>query len=137
MKALVYFVFLFLVFLCNVESFTYHFRKGSLPPKSWIAASKLHAKEVRKSNGGEHWEQGSNNNNKKQKKTSRSSLKLKSPSRRLKKAKHHGERKYISLGTDDFDEIKQCSSRNGWRKVMKLVFFFVQGDLGKAQICPC
>jgi hypothetical protein len=53
----------------------------------------------RNSNGGEQWEQGSNNN-KKQKKTPRSSLKLKFSSRRLKKAKHHGERKHISLGTD-------------------------------------
>jgi hypothetical protein len=105
MEALVNIVFLFLLFLCDVESFTHHLRKGSLPPKSWIAASKLQAKEVRKSNGGEQWEQGSNNNNKKQKKASRSSLKLKSSPRRVKKAKHRGERQHISLGTDDFDKI--------------------------------
>jgi Predicted AAA-ATPase/PD-(D/E)XK nuclease superfamily len=108
MKALVNIVFLFLAFLCNVESFTHHLRKGFLIPKSWIAASKLHAKEVRKSNGVEQWEQGSNNN-KKKKKTSRSSLNLKFSSKRVKKAKHHGERKHIYLGTDNFDEILEDS----------------------------
>jgi hypothetical protein len=65
----IYIVLLFLLFLCNDESFTHHPRKGFLPPKPWIAASKLHAKEVRKSNGGKQREQGSNDN-KKQKKMS-------------------------------------------------------------------
>jgi Predicted AAA-ATPase/PD-(D/E)XK nuclease superfamily len=103
MKALVDIVFLFLLFLCNVESFTHHHKKGFHPPKSWIAASKLHAKEVRKSNGGEHREQG--NDNKKQKRTSRSYLKLKSSSRRVKKVNNHGKRKDIFLGTDNFKDI--------------------------------
>jgi hypothetical protein len=108
LNSLVDIVFLFLLFLCNVESFTHHLRKGSLPPKSWIAASKLHAKEVSKSNGSKQWEQGSNNN-KKQKKTSRSSLNLKFSSKRVKKAKHHGKRKHISLGIDNFDDILEES----------------------------
>jgi Predicted AAA-ATPase/PD-(D/E)XK nuclease superfamily len=49
-------------------------------------------------------EQGSNNN-KKQKNTRRSPLKLESSRRSVKKAKHHGERKDIFLGTDSFNDI--------------------------------
>jgi Egg-laying hormone precursor len=145
MKALVNIVFLLLVFLCNVESFTHHLSIGPLPPKSWIAASKLHAKEVRKRNAGEQREQESNNN-KNQKKSPRSSSKLKPSSRRVKKENNHGKRKHISLETDNFDKIiaenaafvdKTMFIKEWMEKKIKLAFFYVQGDSGKAQIYPC